>query len=67
MPRRPRKSGPKKGLTGIPQRIHCPATTDSGGGDELEQIQVDHFLQTLADIALAVASRKAASEGGNVE
>jgi hypothetical protein len=35
--------------------------------DELERMQVDHFLNTLAEIALAVASRKASSQGGQVE
>jgi hypothetical protein len=70
MPRKPRKSvqaiGPRfdasNGLTGIPQPIHCPATTDGEGGndeyDELERIQVEHFLNTLAQIALAVAARQ---------
>jgi hypothetical protein len=61
-------SDPASELTTIQGRIHCPATTDSGGTytDEVEQIQIDHFLQTLADIALAVASRKIASQGGKV-
>jgi hypothetical protein len=52
-------------LTPIPHRIHCPATTERvGGNDELEQIQVEHFLATLAEVALAVASRKLSGEGG---
>ena len=64
-----RKSGPDVELTTIPFRIHCPATTESGGSDELERIQIDHFLQTLADIALAVAARRSARDrtGGEVE
>ena len=57
------RSGPENGLTSIPLRIHCPATTDwVGGNDELEQMQVDHFLDTLAGVALAIASRKIRSE-----
>ena len=52
-------SGRENGLTPIPQRIHCPATTERVGyEDELEQIAVEHFLDTLAEVALAVASRK---------
>ena len=68
MARRPRKSGPLNGLTPIPQGIHCPATTEGvGENSELEQLQIDHFNQTLADIALAVAARKIASQGGQLE
>ena len=68
MARSPRKTGPLNGLNSIPQGIHCPATTEGvGGTNELEQLQVNHFLSTLADIALAVAARKIASEGGSVE
>ena len=46
------------GLTGIPASIHL-AATDEGGDqtDEREEIVVDAFLDTLARIALAVASR----------
>jgi hypothetical protein len=51
-------------LTPIPQRIDSLATTDWVGGDELEQMQVEHFLHTLAKVALAVASRKLSGEGG---
>jgi hypothetical protein len=62
-PRTRKESGGKNGLTPIPHRIHCPATTDwVGGKDELEQMQVDHFLDTLAEVALAVASRRRARD-----
>jgi hypothetical protein len=71
MPRRPKKKqshAPTEGLTRIRRRIHCSATTDTGEElDELEQLQVDHFLNTLAEIALAVASRQASSQGGKLE
>jgi hypothetical protein len=54
-----KESGGENGLTRIPPRIHCPATTDwVGGRDELDDIAVEHFLDTLAQVALAVASRK---------
>ena len=52
----------KDGLTGIPHRIHWPATQDSGGSelDELDRIAVENFLDTLADIAIRLATRQAA-------
>ena len=62
MARSPRKTQSDNVLTGIPIRIHCAATTDGGGNDELERIQVEHFLNTLARIALAVASRERAND-----
>ena len=56
------KSMPVNGLTPIHQPIRCAATNDGGGAlDELDQIQVKQFLQTLAKIALAVASRDLAN------
>jgi hypothetical protein len=71
MPRRPKKKQPNaqpEGLTRIRPRIHCSATTDTGEElDELEQMQIDHFLNTLAEIALAVASRQTSSPGGELE
>jgi len=45
-------------LTSIPLRIHCPATTDKEYTDELDEIAIEHFLDTLAQVALAIASRK---------
>ena len=44
-------------LTSIPLRIHCAATQE--GSDEAERVMVRHFLETLAGVALSVASRKA--------
>jgi hypothetical protein len=58
-------SGPENGLTGIPSGIHCPATTERvGGQNEIDEIAVEHFLNTLAQVALAVASRRLARKGG---
>ena len=50
-----------EGLTCIPQRIHCAATTDAteGGYSEADMIIVKNFLNTLAEVALAVAIRNA--------
>jgi hypothetical protein len=57
--RNSKESGRENGLTPIPPCIHWPATTDGvGGQDELDDIAVEHFLNTLAQVALAVASRK---------
>ena len=51
--------GPEGRLTCIYQGIHCVATPDTTGGeDELYQIQIDNFLNTLAEVALAVARRR---------
>jgi hypothetical protein len=62
-PRARKENGQENGLTSIPPRIHCPATTDGvGGPDEINNIAVEHFLNTLAQVALAVASRKIRSE-----
>ncbi len=68
MTRSPRKSDSLNGLTPIPQPIHCAATDDGGGVlDELDQLAVNHFLETLAQIALAVAARRTNSDGGELD
>ena len=62
-----RGSGQAKGLTGIPQGIHCAATTDGVEvTSEIDQMAVDHFLTTLARVALAVATRRIAETGDDV-
>ena len=62
-----RGSGQAKRLTPIHGRIHCAATADSGGVDsEIDQMAVDHFLTTLARVALAVATRRIAETGDDV-
>ena len=48
-----------EGLTSIHRGIHWPATND--GEDELNEadtVIVEHFLHTLAEVALAVAARR---------
>ncbi len=52
---------PADGLTPIPRRIHCAATpgaTESDNENELDRLAINHFLDTLADVALAIARRK---------
>ncbi len=46
-------------LTCIHRRIHWADTNDTAEEmDELQRIQVDNFLNTLAEVAQAVARRK---------
>lgn len=53
------ESGPLDGLTCIHQRIHCTATPDATEGiNELDRIAISHFLDTLGEIAMAIARRK---------
>ena len=51
----------RNGLTGIQDSIHCTATQTSGGSntDELDDIAIDHFLDTLSEIAISIAAREA--------
>ncbi len=61
----PGRKSAEDGLTGIPPCIHLAATNEGGDqADEREEIVVDAFLDTLARIALAVASRNNRSEEG---
>ena len=54
----------ENGLTGIPQRIHWPATHISGGSDtnELDRIASEAFLDALADVAISIAAREHAEK-----
>ena len=55
----PGESGLENGLTPIHQRIHCAATNGAPDtDDELDQIDIDNLLKTLAEVALAIARRK---------
>ena len=49
-------------LTGIHGRIHCAATPGATGLDEHEtefdRIAIDNLLDTLTEIALAIARRR---------
>ncbi len=50
-----------KALTSIPEGIHCAATPeDPKENDELDEIAINHFLDTLAEVAMAVANRRLA-------
>ena len=55
----PKEGGEANGLTSIHRRIHCGATPDTTDfEDELDQITIDHFLDTLAEVATAIARRR---------
>ena len=50
------ENGTSNVLTRIHRRIHCAATRDATEEEsELDCIAIDHFLDTLAEIALSVA------------
>ncbi len=51
-----------EGLTPIHARIHSTATPN-----EVEEAQVEAFLSTLADVALAIAQRRLVNRGGDAE
>ena len=56
------QGGAPDALTGIHGRIHCAATPDATEHDEheteLDRIAVDNLLDTLAEVALAIARRR---------
>ena len=56
------RSGAPDALTGIHGRIHCAATPDATEHDEdeteLDRIAIDNLLDTLAEVALAIARRR---------
>ncbi len=69
MARRQTKSDGKKALTCIHRGIHCAATPNQlEAEDELDRIAIENFLDTLAEVALAIASRDLArdQDGGQV-
>ena len=51
--------GSENGLTPIHQRIHCAATRDTiADANELDVIAREIFIDTLAEVTLAIARRK---------
>ena len=54
------QSGRPDALTRIGERIHCGGYAEgdeSEHGGDLDSLMIEHFLDTLADIATAVAER----------
>ncbi len=59
----PEKSDPA-GLTSIHGRIHCAATDGyQTGENEVENIALDNFIKTLAEVAISVVKRKGEQNG----
>ena len=54
----PEESGGVNRLTSISRRIHCGATPDVEFENELDQIAIDSFLDTLAEVAMAAIRRR---------
>ncbi len=55
----PEESAGVNGLTPIHRRIHCAATLDTSEPEnELDNIAINHFLDTLAEVALAIVRRR---------
>ncbi len=55
----PEESGGVNGLTPIHQRIHCGATPDTAEPEnELDSIAINNFLDTLAEVAMAIIQRR---------
>ncbi len=55
----PEESGLENGLTPIHQRIHCAATNNIAGAEnELDLIDIENFLDTLAEVAMAIIRRR---------
>jgi hypothetical protein len=57
-----------KALTSTHRHLHCAATPEGGELSELDRLQLDHFLDLLSEVAMAVARRKVLpgeKDGGN--
>ena len=60
-PANPSPTDDHDGLNPIPRsirRIHCAPTDENDNGNELDQIAIDNFLDTLAEVTLAVIRRR---------
>ncbi len=63
-PDQPNSTPEKDGLTGIPRRIHYVATsTDGYAENDTGNATIDCFLDALADVAPAAASRRIHNRG----
>ena len=52
------RSGTPDALTPIHTRIHFPATQHEETLSETDKLQINHFFDVLADVALSVAKRR---------
>ena len=56
------QSGVPNALTRIHGRIHCAATQHEETLSETDKLQINHFFDVLADVALSVAKRRLAGD-----
>ncbi len=60
------KRDSQKALTSIPRRIHCAATEDPEADtdyqNEQDEIEINNFINALAEVAMAVAARRLAKK-----
>ena len=58
------KRDSQKALTSIPRRIHCAATEDPAADtdyqNEQDEIEINNFINALAEVTMAVAARRLA-------
>ena len=59
----PDQIAPPNALTCIHGRIHCAATHDEEPLSETDRLQLNHFFEILAEVALSVAKRRLALRG----
>ncbi len=60
------KRNERKALTSIGKPIHCGATPDpTEEREELDEIDIRHFITTLAEVAMAVATRRLNRKGSS--
>ena len=52
------QGGVPDALTRIHGRIHCAATQQGETLSETDKLQINHFFDVLADVALSVAKRR---------
>ncbi len=53
------KRSEREALTSIGKPIHCAATRDQEEGqEELDEMDINNFIKTLAEVAIAVATRR---------
>ena len=57
------ESGDANSLTGIPNLIHCPPPNEGGGKrNELAELDIENFLNTLTEVAFSIARRKQSNQ-----
>ena len=60
----PEESGGVNGLTPIHRPIHCGATEPDPDREELDNLDIRNFVNILAEVAMAIATRRLNKNGG---